>query len=226
MRHPGMRSQVGLRMNHYKASGGDGIPAELLEILKVNAIKAPHSICQRIWKTQQWPQDWKKSVFIPVPKKGNVKEFQTAAQLHSFHTLAKSYSKYFKIGFNSVWTKNFQMYKLDLEEAEDPEIKLPTSVYRKSKIYILEEARFDYRKSKRIPEKHLLQFHWPKLLTMWIMTNSGKFWKRREHQTTWPAFWETCVQVRKQQLEPDMEQWTGSNWKRSMSKLYVVTLFI
>ena len=113
MRHPGMRSQVGLRMNHYKASGGDGIPAELLEILKVNAIKAPHSICQQIWKTQQWPQDWKKSVFIPVPKKGNVKEFQTAAQLHSFHTLAKSYSKYFKIGL--IKDRN----GMDLTEAED-----------------------------------------------------------------------------------------------------------
>ena len=56
-------------------------------------------------------------------------------------------------------TKNFQMHKLDLEEAENPEIKLPTFVYRKSKTYILEKARFDYRKSKRIPEKHLLQFH-------------------------------------------------------------------
>ena len=85
-----------------KASGGDGIPVELFQILKDDAVKVLHSICQRIWKTQQWPQDWKKSVFIPVPKKGNVKEFQTAAQLHSFHTLAKSYSKYFKIGFNSV----------------------------------------------------------------------------------------------------------------------------
>jgi len=145
-------------MNHYKASGGDGIPAELLEILKVNAIKALHSICQQIWKTQQWPQDWKKSVFIPVPKKGNVKEFQTVAQLHSFHMLAKSYSKYFKIGFNSMWTKKFQMYKLDLEEAEDPEIKLPTSVYRKSKIYILEKARFDYRKRREFQKNIYFNF--------------------------------------------------------------------
>ena len=93
---------MGLRTNHCKASGGDGISAELLDILKVDAIKALHSICQQIWKTQQWPQDWKKSVFIQIPKKDNVKEFQTIAQLHSFHTLAKSYSKYFKIGFNSM----------------------------------------------------------------------------------------------------------------------------
>ena len=57
-----------------KVSGGDGIPVELFEILKGNAVKALHSICQQIWKTQQWPQDWKRSVFIPIPKKGNAKE--------------------------------------------------------------------------------------------------------------------------------------------------------
>ena len=57
-----------------KASGGDGIPVELFQILKVDAMKVLHSICQQIWKTQQWPQDWKRSVFIPIPKKGNVKE--------------------------------------------------------------------------------------------------------------------------------------------------------
>ena len=57
-----------------KASGGDGIPVELFQILKDDAGKVLHSICQQIWKTQQWPQDWKRSVFIPVPKKGNAKE--------------------------------------------------------------------------------------------------------------------------------------------------------
>ena len=57
-----------------KASGGDGIPVELFQTLKDDAVKVLHSICQQIWKTQQWPQDWKKSVFIPVPKKGNAKE--------------------------------------------------------------------------------------------------------------------------------------------------------
>ena len=61
-----------LTMN--KARGGDGIPAELFQILKDDAVKVLHSICQKIWKTQQWPQDWKRSVFIPVPKKTNAKE--------------------------------------------------------------------------------------------------------------------------------------------------------
>ena len=75
-RHPGMQSQVGLRKHHYKkkTSGGDGSPVELFKILKDDAVKVLHSICRQIWKTQQWPQDWKSSVFIPIPKKGNAKE--------------------------------------------------------------------------------------------------------------------------------------------------------
>ena len=65
-----------------KASGSDGIPVELFQILKVDAVKVLHSICQQIWKTQQWPQDWKRSVFIPIPKKGNAKEYS------NYHTIA------------------------------------------------------------------------------------------------------------------------------------------
>ena len=65
-----------------KARGGDGIPVELFQILKDDAVKVLHSICQQIWKTQQWPQDWKSSVFIPIPKKGNAKECS------NYHTIA------------------------------------------------------------------------------------------------------------------------------------------
>ena len=65
-----------------KASGDDGIPVELFEILKDDALKVLHSICQQIWKTQQWPQDWERSVFIPIPKKGNAKECS------NYHTIA------------------------------------------------------------------------------------------------------------------------------------------
>ena len=72
----------GINMN--KASGGDGIPVELFQILKDDAVKVLHSTCQQIWKTQQWPQDWKRSVFIPIPKNA-----QTTTQLHSSHTLVK-----------------------------------------------------------------------------------------------------------------------------------------
>ena len=70
------------RITMNKASGGDGIPVELFQILKDNAVKVLHSICQQIWKTQQWPQDWKRSVFIQIPKKGNAKEFS------NYHTMA------------------------------------------------------------------------------------------------------------------------------------------
>ena len=70
-------------------SGGDRIPGELSQFLKDEAVKVLNSICQQIWKTQQWPQDWKRSVFIPVSKKGNAKNVQTTTPLHSSHTLAK-----------------------------------------------------------------------------------------------------------------------------------------
>ena len=66
-----------------KASGGDGIPVELFQILKDDAVKVLHSICQQIWKTQQWPQDWKQSVFTPIPRKAIPKNVETTAQLHS-----------------------------------------------------------------------------------------------------------------------------------------------
>ena len=66
-----------------KASGGDRIPVELFQILKGDAVKVLHSICQQIWKTQQWPQGWKRSIFIPIPKKGNAKECS------DYHTIAR-----------------------------------------------------------------------------------------------------------------------------------------
>ena len=72
-----------------KASGGDGIPVELFQILKDDAVKVLHSICQQIWNTQQCPQDWKRSVFIPIPKKAMPKNIQTTAQLYLSHMLVK-----------------------------------------------------------------------------------------------------------------------------------------
>ena len=72
-----------------KASGGDGIPVALFHILEDDAVKVLHSICQQIWKTKQWPQDWKRSVFIPSQRKAMPKNAQTTAQLHLSHTLVK-----------------------------------------------------------------------------------------------------------------------------------------
>ena len=108
-----------------KGSGGDGIPAELFQILKDNAVKVLYSICQQVGKTQQCPQDWKRSVFIPIPKKGNAKECSNYCTI----ALTSHASKVMlKILQASTKTENFQMFKLDLEKAEEPEIKLPTSV--------------------------------------------------------------------------------------------------
>ena len=83
-----------------KASGGGGIPVELFQIPKDDAMKVLHSICKQIWKTQKWPQVWKKSIFIPIPKKGNAKKFSNTTQLHSSDMLVKYYSKFPKPGLN------------------------------------------------------------------------------------------------------------------------------
>ena len=87
-----------------KASEGDGIPVELFQTLKDDAVKVLHSICQQIWKTRQWSQDWKMSVFIPIPKNA-----QTTTQLHSSHTLAKYCSKFSKPGFNNCELPDVQV---------------------------------------------------------------------------------------------------------------------
>ena len=107
-----------------KANGGNGIPAELFQILKDDAIEVLHSLCQQIWEMQQWPEDWKRSVFIPISKKGNAKE---CSNYHIIVLISHASSKSFKLGFNSTWTEIFQIYKVDLEKAEEPEIKFPAS---------------------------------------------------------------------------------------------------
>ena len=85
-----------------KAHGGDGIPAELFQILKDDAVKVLHSVCQQIWKTRQWPQDWKRSVFIPIPKKGNAKECSNYHTIALISHTSKVCSKFSKPGFNSM----------------------------------------------------------------------------------------------------------------------------
>ena len=85
-----------------KASGGDGIPVELFQILKDDAVKVLHSICQLIGKTQQWPQDWKRSVFIPIPKKGNAKECSNYRTTALISHASKVMSKFSKPGFSNT----------------------------------------------------------------------------------------------------------------------------
>ena len=85
-----------------KASGGDGIPAEPFPVLKDDAVKVLHSICQQIWKTQQWPQNWKRSVFIPIPKKGNAKECSNYRTVALISHASKVMLKILQLGFNSI----------------------------------------------------------------------------------------------------------------------------
>ena len=147
-------------------------------------------------------------------RKAMPENVQTIAQLHSSHMLARSCSKFSKPDFNSMWTMKFQMFRLDLEKAEEPEIRLPTSVGSSKR----------QESSRKTSISALLTM--PKPLTVWITINCGKFWKKRDYQTTWSAFWEICIQVKKQQLELDMERRLLSNRERSTSRLYIVILFI
>ena len=180
---------------------------ELFQILKDDAVKVLHSIYQQIWKTQQWPQNWKRSVFIPIPKKGNAEECSNYRTIALISHASKEMSKFSKPGFSNTWTMNFQMFKLVLEKAEEPEIKLPTSVGSWKK----------QESSIKTSISALLTM--PKPLTVWITISCGKFWKRWEYQTTWPASWEICMQVKKQQLEPDMKQQTGSKLGKEYIKV-------
>ena len=183
-RHPGVQSQVGLRKHHYKQSGCDRAPAELFQILKDDAVKVLHLTCQQIYTTQQWPQYWKRSVFIPIPKRGTAKVCSNYCSNALISHASKVCSKFCKQGFNSMWTKNFQIFKLDVEKAEKPKIKLPTSAGSQNK---QESSR------KRSTSALLIR---PKPLTVGITTNCGKSSKRWEYQTTWPASWEICMHIK------------------------------
>ena len=137
------------------------------------------------------------SVFIPIPKKGNAKECSNYYTIALTSQASKVMLKILQAQLQSMWTMNFQMFKLDLEKSEEPEINLPTSAGSSKK----------QESSRKTSTSALLTM--PNPLTVWITRHCGKFFKRWEYQTTWPASWEVCMQVRKQQLEPDMEQQTG-----------------
>ena len=110
-----------------KASGGDGISVELFQILKDDAVKVLHLICQQIWKTQQWPQDWKRSVFIPIPKKGNTKECSNYCTVALISHASKVMLKILQTRLQQYVNHELPEFKLVLEKTEEPEIKLPTS---------------------------------------------------------------------------------------------------
>ena len=111
------------RITANKASGGDGIPVELFQILKDDAVKVLHSICQQIWKTQQWPQDWKISVFIPIPKKGNAKECSNYRTVALISHASKAMLKILQVRLQQYMNCELPDFKPDLEKVEQPESK-------------------------------------------------------------------------------------------------------
>ena len=140
----------------------------------------PCFIGQQIWKTQQWPQDCKRSVFIPIPKKGNAKECSNYHTIALISHTSKVMLKFSKPGFNSTRTVNFQIFQLVLEKAEEPEIKLSRSAGSSKK----------QESSRKISISALSTM--PKPLTVWMTTNCGKFLKRWEYKTTWPLEKSVC----------------------------------
>ena len=111
-----------------KASGGDGIPVELLQTLKDDAVKVLHAICQQIWETQQWQQDWKRSVFITIPKKGNAKECSNYYTIVLISHASKVMLKILQARLQQFVNHELPVVQAGLEKAEEPETKLPTSV--------------------------------------------------------------------------------------------------
>ena len=150
-----------------KARGGDGIPVELFQILKDDAVKVLPSICPQIWKTQQWPQDWKRSVFIPIPKNGNAKECS------NYHTIALI-SHASKVMVKILQDRLQQYVNRDLLDIQAGFRKGRETRDQTANIcWIIEKAREFQEKKSTSASLTML-----KPLTVWITTNCGKFLKR------------------------------------------------
>jgi len=151
------------RITTKKASGGDGIPVEIFQILKDDAVKVLHSICQQIWKTHQWPQDWKRSVFIPIPKKGNAKECS------NYHTIALISHA------SKVMLKILQASLQQYVNRELPDVQVGFRKGRGTRdqianiCWIMAKAR-EFQKNI-----YFCFLTMPKPLTVWITINCGKF---------------------------------------------------
>ena len=152
-----------------------------------------HSICQQIWKTQQWPQDWKRSVFIPIPKKGNAKEC----------------SNYWIIALISHAVKvMLKILQARLQQYVNHELPNVQAGFRKGRGTRDQIANICciIKKAWAFQENTYFCFiDYTKALTVRITTNYVKFFKRWCYQTTWPASWEICMQVKKKQLGMNME---------------------
>ena len=151
------------RITTNKASGGDGIPVELFQILKDDAVKVLKSILQQIWKTQQWPQDWKRSGFIPVPKKGNARKWSNYHKIALISHTSKVMLKILQASLQQFMNQELPDVQAGFRKVREPKIKLSNSAgsWKKQK------------SSRKTSTSALLTM--PKPLTVWITINCGKF---------------------------------------------------
>ena len=155
-----------------KANGGDGIPVELFQILKGDAVKVLHSICQQVWKTQQWPQDWKRSVFIPIQKKGNAKECSDYDTISLISHASKVMLKILQARLQQYVNCELTDVQAGFRKGRGTRDQMPTSAGSGKK----------QESSRKTSTSALLTM--PKPLTVWIPINCGKFFKRWEYQST------------------------------------------
>ena len=164
-----------------KASGGDGIPFELFQILKDDAVKVLHSIYQHIWKTQQWPQDWKMSVFIPIPKKGNAKECSNLCTIALISHAIKEILKILQARLQKYMNHELPDVQAGFRKGRGTRDQIVNICW------IIIKAREFQKKIYFYIIDYIKTFDCMDHSKLW------KFLKRWEYQTTWPASWETCV---------------------------------
>jgi len=185
-----------------KASGGNGIPFELFQILKDDAVKVFPSICQQIWKTQQWPQDWKRLVFIAILKKGNAKECSNYRTTALISHARKVMLKILQARLQQYANRELQDVQAGFRKGRGTRDQI-TNIH-----WIIKKQEYSRKISTPVSLTML------KPLTVWITTDRGKFFTRWEEFQVPPENFRcplrNRMQVKKQQLEPDMEQQTGS----------------
>ena len=185
-----------------KASGGDGIPVELFQILKESSatLNMPENL-------ENFSNGWRKRpLFLPIPKKDNVKEcsnYCTIALISQAHKVM--------LKIPQAWLQQYMSQEL-------PDVQVGFSKGRGAR-HQVSNIRWIIGKARELQKNiYSALLTMPKPLIVWMTTYCGKFWNRWEYQTTWPASWEICMQVKKQQLELDMEKQTGSKYRKEYVK--------
>ena len=172
--------------------GYDGITVELFQILKDDAVKVLHTIRQQFWKTQQWLQDWKRPVFIRIPKKDNSKECSNYHTIALISHTSKVMLKILQARFQQHMNRELPYVQAGLEKAEEPEIKLPKSIGSLRK----QESSIKTSTSALLTMQSLWLCGSQQTGHLFKQTNPSL--QEMEYQTTWPASWEICMQVKKQ----------------------------